>query len=329
MKELYPLLFEPVFKDYIWGGRNLEKFGRKLPNSGIVAESWEISSHEDGMTKVRNGFYGGLTLQEVLEILKEDLVGTSNRWALELGKFPLLIKLLDANQPLSVQVHPGDDYAFKHEGNELGKTEMWVVLEANPDAAIIYGLSKPADAETLRQAIPTGNFEPYLNKISIKAGDHICVSAGTLHTILGGAVLAEIQQNSNTTYRVYDWSRLGADGKTRPLHIDKALDVINYDQVGCALSQPTLIESCDSFSCEKLCGNRYFITNRYQFYDDWQLSGNCNGGSLEIWGVIAGHAQIAGYELDAVNFILLPAGLGKYQIQAQQDACLLHVFTEE
>jgi mannose-6-phosphate isomerase len=328
MKELYPLLFEPVFKDYIWGGRNLEKFGRILPNSGIVAESWEISSHEDGMTRVKNGKYAGLTLQAVLEDLRELLVGKRNQWALDRGKFPLLVKLLDANQPLSVQVHPNDDYALLHEGNELGKTEMWVVLEAAPDAAIIYGLSKQTDAETLRQALASGQFESFLNKVSIKKGDHICVPTGTLHTILGGAVLAEIQQNSNTTYRVYDWNRLGTDGKPRPLHIDKALDVINYGQVACLLSVPDRILSEDSYDVERLCQNKYFSTYRYQFSDEGHLTGECDGSTLEIWGVVSGSATIAGYQLQPVNFILLPAGLGKYQIETDKDTSLLHVLTE-
>jgi len=133
MTTFYPLLFTPVLKDYIWGGRNLEKLGRDLPD-GIIAESWEIAGHPDGTTAVANGTYAGKLLTEIQEELGLDLIGTNCAWAQERGKFPLLIKLLDANRPLSVQVHPKDDYALAHEGNELGKTEMWVVLHAEPGA---------------------------------------------------------------------------------------------------------------------------------------------------------------------------------------------------
>ena len=139
--ELYPLLFEPVLKDYIWGGRNLEKLGRQLPQEGVIAESWEIAGHEDGTTRVVNGRFQGKLLTELHEELGLDLIGSRSAWAQERGKFPLLIKLLDANRPLSVQVHPQDDYALAHEGNELGKTEMWVVLHAEPDAEVILGVS--------------------------------------------------------------------------------------------------------------------------------------------------------------------------------------------
>ena len=150
--KLYPLTFTPVFKDYIWGGRNLEKIGRILPD-GIIAESWEIAGHEDGTTIVDNGYFAGKKLTEVHAELGLDLIGHNNAWAQERGKFPLLIKLLDANQPLSLQVHPNDEYALLNEGNELGKTEMWVILRAEPDAQLILGVKPGTTPRAFRQLV--------------------------------------------------------------------------------------------------------------------------------------------------------------------------------
>ena len=326
--QLYPMLFKPVLKDYIWGGRRLERFGRDLPDGKQIAESWEIAAHEDGMTVVENGVFTGKSLQAVLDLMGEDLVGTQNGWALDQGKFPLLVKLLDANKKLSVQVHPKDAYASKHENGELGKSEMWVVLDASPGAAIIYGLSQPASREDLRQAIQTGKLKDYLNTVPIHRGDHVCVPAGTVHAILAGAVIAEIQQNSNVTYRVFDWNRIGDDGQPRELHIDKALDVINYDQIGCGLPEPEVINANDAFSRQRLCQNKYFTTERFFIQPGAVFNGECNGSTLEIWGVIDGEVEVAGQPLSAVRFVLLPAGLGPYQVHAPKGAVLLRTFAE-
>ncbi len=328
MNEPYPMLFKPVLKDYIWGGRNLEKFGRILPDSGIVAESWEISSHKDGMSYIINGIHAGKSLQDVQELLGEDLVGSHNQWAIERKIFPLLVKLLDANQRLSIQVHPNDEYARLNEGNELGKSEMWVVLDAHPDAAIMYGFSQQVTPQILLQAITGGTLEKYLKKLPIKAGDHICIPAGTLHTILGGAVMAEIQQNSNTTYRVYDWNRVGENGQPRTLHIEKALDVINFDQVGCKLPIPELVEKQANFTREVLCKNEYFTTERISMHPNGNYSGFCGGSTLEIWGILSGEASVAGQNLAEIQFVLLPANLGVFSVSSNQDAVLLRTFVE-
>lgn len=327
MQNLYPLLFIPVIKDYIWGGQRLAALGRELPNSGRAAESWEISGHPDGMTTVMNGAFAGKTLQEVLDALGQALVGTRNQWALDRGKFPLLVKLLDANRRLSVQVHPNDAYAQVHEGNELGKTEMWVVLQAEPHAAIIYGLEKALTPVQLKEAINEGRLEPCLHHIPIKVGDHICVPSGTLHAILEGAVVAEIQQNSNTTYRVYDWNRMGADGKPRALHIDKALEVINYQQVGLGLREPELIEENEAWRHECLCHNRYFTTERFVTKTEAYYPGVCDGSTLEIWGVLEGEAVIANQPLSAVQFCLLPAALGEFTVKVSANSTLLRTYT--
>lgn len=328
MTSAYPLLFEPVLKNYIWGGRKLEEYGRILPDKGVVAESWEISSHKDGMSYITNGIYAGKALQDVLELLGEGLVGSRNKWAINRGKFPLMVKLLDANQKISVQVHPDDDYAGRHEGNELGKSEMWVVLEATPDAAIMYGLSEHITREEFSQAIESGNLESHLNRLPIQKGDFVCIPAGTIHSILGGAVLAEIQQNSNTTYRVYDWGRVGSDGQPRALHVEKALDVINFDQVGCRLPTPELIEKHAFYSREELCRNKYFRTERFSIHNHGTYSGHCDGSTLEIWGVLSGKVKINDQTLSKVQFALLPANLGPYVIVAEQDSVLLRSYVD-
>lgn len=314
MSSLYPLLFKPVLKDYIWGGRNLERLGRELPE-GIIAESWEIAAHEDGTTVVENGRFANLPLTDLHAQLGLDLIGSRCAWAQERGKFPLLIKLLDANQALSVQVHPDDSYALANEGNELGKTEMWVVLDAAPDAAVIFGVAEGTTAEAFRQAIADGNLEPYMHTLPVKKGDVVCVPAGSLHAILAGVLIAEIQQNSNTTYRVYDWNRL-QNGQPRPLHVDKAMDVINFSQVAPTLCQPPLIVSAKGVDRYLLCQNDYFVTERVELAAGSTFNGRCNGSTLEIWGIIEGSVTINGELLTAVRFTLLPAALGTFAVTA-------------
>ena len=254
--KLYPLTFTPVLKDYIWGGRTLEQLGRTLPE-GIIAESWEVAAHPDGTCTVDNGDYAGKLLTEVHAELGLDLIGTKNAWAQARGKFPLLIKLLDANRPLSVQVHPDDTYALNNEANELGKNEMWVVLQAKPGAQLILGVKAGANRDSFHQAIQDGSLEDYLHYLPVKAGDHICVPAGSLHAILDGLLIAEIQQNSNTTYRVYDWNRVGKAGKPRRLHIEKSLDVINFEQVEPELCPPRPVFEADGIRRLELCRNPY------------------------------------------------------------------------
>lgn len=322
---LYPILFEPVLKDYIWGGRNLaDKLGRPLPDHNI-AESWEIAGHKDGTTVVKNGEHEGKLLTELHAELGLDLIGSNNSWAQERGKFPLLIKILDANRALSVQVHPDDSYALANEGNELGKTEMWVVLDAKPGASVILGVAEGTTPEAFRQAIRDGKLEPFLHHVPVAKGDVVCVPAGSLHAIMDGLLIAEIQQNSNTTYRVYDWNRL-QDGKPRPLHVDKAMDVINFEQIAPKLHKPQLTAEANGVKRYELCSNRYFTTERVEMEAGASFSGECNGRSLEIWGVIDGWATVNGVEITAVQFTLLPAALGSFTVQTTQGATFLRSF---
>lgn len=325
----YPLIFTPVLKDYLWGGRNLEtQLGRSLPAAGVVAESWEIASHADGTSTVENGIYAGWPLTQVHAELGLNLLGRNNAWAQERGKFPLLVKLLDAAAPLSVQVHPDDAYALAHEGNELGKSEMWVVLHAEPGAELIVGVKAGTTPAAFRQAVEHNRLEPYLHRVPAQAGDHVCVPAGTLHAIMGGLLIAEIQQNSNTTYRVYDWGRVGADGKGRPLHVDRALDVIDFDRVEPQICPPALLAEEPGLRRELLCRNRYFTIERVTLAAGAEFRGACNGESLEIWGVIAGQVTVNELALSAVRFCLLPAALGEYAVTARTRATLLRTYTE-
>lgn len=323
--KLYPLIFTPVLKDYVWGGRNLETvLGRELP-PGKTAESWEIAAHKDGHSVVANGRFAGTALPDLHALLGLELIGHRNTWAQERQKFPLLIKLLDANANLSVQVHPDDDYALANEGNELGKTEMWVVLHAKPEAAIILGVTAGTTPENFRQAIANGKLEPHLHYLPIRTGDVVCVPSGTLHALLGGSIIAEIQQNSNTTYRVYDWNRK-VNGRSRPLHVDKALDVINFTQVEPSLCNPESITDANGVRRERLCTNRYFVTERVQMDAGSSYAGTCDGSTFEIWGCIEGEVQVNEQSLTAVCFTLLPAAMGAFTVTASQPATLLRTY---
>lgn len=335
MKEnIYPLTFKPEFKDYIWGGRNLKtKLGRDIPD-GIVAESWEISGHPTSPTKVDYGPLVGKPLTEVLDMLGADLVGSRSQQMLDRGKFPLLIKLLDANKPLSVQVHPNDEYANVHENGELGKTEMWYILDAEPDAYLIYGLKPGVTRDTFRENLEAGALENCLHELPVKAGDAVFIPSGSVHAIMDGIILAEIQQNSDTTYRVYDWNRVDDEGKSRPLHVDKALDVINFDQVEPDQYTPQLIEENERYRQEFITTCNYFNVERLTFNEGkHSFKGKCDGKTFEIWGFMSGKATITWsgkpLELSAIRFVLLPAQLGQFEINVTGPATVLRTYIPE
>lgn len=327
---LYPLTFTPVLKSYMWGGRSLaDRLGRSLPD-GNVAESWEIAAHRDGTTVVSNGPWQGTPLTMLQAQLGVDLVGRRAAWAQRRGKFPLLVKLLDAAAPLSVQVHPPDAYALKHEGNELGKSEMWVVLHAAPGAGIILGVAAGTTATAFRQALDRGDPEPYLHHMPVQTGDVVCVPAGMLHAILGGVIVVEIQQNSNTTYRVFDWNRVDAHGRARQLHVDKAMEVIDFGQVEPGLCRPQPAWDQGGIRAFTLCQNAYFVTERVEMAAHTQYSGHTNGDTLEIWGVLRGAAVCSGggevVQMPAVQFVLLPAAPGSFTISSQTETVLLRTY---
>ena len=214
-----PFRLKAPCKDYLWGGEKLRAYG-KISDSDRIAESWELSCHPDGESIVMDGESAGRTLSAVLAEHPEAMGEHCRKF----DRFPVLVKLIDAKDDLSVQVHPDDAYALAHEG-EYGKTEMWYIVEAAPDAELIYGFRESITKEEFRRAIEENSFLDMVNRVPVQKGDVFFIEAGTLHAIGKGILIAEIQQNSNTTYRVYDYGRVGADGKPRDLHIEKALDV--------------------------------------------------------------------------------------------------------
>ena len=217
-----PFLLKPAAKDYLWGGNRLNDEFAKGIDLDPLAETWECSTHPDGPSVVASGEFEGQTLTQVLADHPEYL-GTRHPD----GKFPLLIKFIDAKKDLSVQVHPDDVYAMEHENGQNGKSEMWYVLDASKDAHLVYGLKHDCTEAEIRKAIADGTLLRYLQRVPIQKDDLFFIEAGTVHAIGAGALIAEIQENSNLTYRLYDYDRVGKDGKKRELHVDKAMQVAN------------------------------------------------------------------------------------------------------
>jgi mannose-6-phosphate isomerase len=240
-----------------------------------------------------------------------------------------LVKILDARERLSVQVHPNDDYALLHENKELGKTEMWVVLHAEPEGSIILGINEGTRPVHFRAAAIEGNLDQFLHKISVNSGDFICVPSGSLHAILSGLVIAEIQQSSDVTYRVYDWGRQATD---RPLHLDQAMEVINFNQVEPNLKKALPLPSLAGGRREALCTNDYFTVERWFLAEGQLYEGKCDGSTFEIWGSLSGVTHIEGggvrVNLPGVNFTLLPAALGPFRVRAQSKATLLRIYSK-
>lgn len=220
-----PMLLRPSGKDYLWGGNRLNDEFEKQIDLTPLAETWECSTHPDGPSFIVGGEFDGKELSEVIQQHPEYL-GERHKGEHTL---PILIKFVDAQKDLSVQVHPTDEYAEEHENGQLGKTEMWYVLDADKDASLVYGLNQSCTKEELHRAIEDGNVMRYLQKVPIHKDDLFFIQAGVIHAIGAGALIAEIQENSNLTYRLYDYDRVGKDGKKRELHIDKALDVANLN----------------------------------------------------------------------------------------------------
>lgn len=221
---------KPAYKDYIWGGSKLKDTYNKNTPYDITAESWEVSCCENGMSRICGGDHDGQTLGEAIENAAKKGIDWLGSNCHKFEGFPILIKLIDANDSLSIQVHPNDEYARINENGSNGKTEVWYVAEAEPDAELVYGFSKNVTREEIRKAIENNELKPYLNFVKIKAGDVLFVRSGLVHAIGKGTFICEIQQNSNITYRVYDWGRVGSDGKPRQLHIENALDVMDFSE---------------------------------------------------------------------------------------------------
>ena len=313
---MYPLKFKPVYKEKIWGGTAIkDRFNRSVEGDSI-GESWEIAAHEEGNSKVANGEFKGKPLAKVVNKTGVDLLGTKASED-DFKKFPLLIKLLDANDKLSVQVHPDDEHAAYHEG-ELGKTEMWYVIDAKEDAQLIYGINPGVDQEEFRRSIKAGELGENLRKVDIKPGDVLYIPSGTVHAIMEGILLAEIQQNSDTTYRVYDWNRMGKDGAPRELHIDSALEVIDFDGEPQEKVEGLKIKKED-IEKDILVACPYFITEKIEL--DGSYKTEANGERFYIYMGLEGKTNLKykDQEIDilAGETVLVPAALGEYELKGE------------
>ena len=252
------LKLTPAIKDYIWGGTRLSKEFDYVTFTDRQAEAWVLSCHSAGESVIENGDFKGRTLSDVLKNEGKSYLGKNCE---KFEEFPILIKLIDALDNLSVQVHPDDEYAMRVEG-EYGKTEAWYIVDCDDDAEIIYGFKQDIPKEQFRQSIEDNTLLEYVNRVKVKKGDIYFIEAGTLHAICKGILLAEVQQNSNTTYRVYDYGRL-QNGKPRELHVDKAIDVTSTKALDCSGApmgeeiqkdgyRETLLTKCDLFTVKRL-----------------------------------------------------------------------------
>lgn len=263
MGDRKPFLLSPAGKDYLWGGTRLnDDFSKGIPMQPL-AETWECSTHADGASTVAGGEHKGKTLKELMtehpEYLGTHPLGHSD---LRPGELPVLIKLIDAKEDLSVQVHPDDAYAREHEDGSLGKTEMWYVLDAREGTQLVYGFRHDMTEELLKKSLENKTVGKYLQKVNVHADDVFYIEAGTVHAIGAGALIAEIQENSNLTYRMYDYDRVGKDGKKRPLHLEKALDVVNLSAAKEPKQPMRVLRYQPGYASEFLCRCRYFQVER-------------------------------------------------------------------
>ncbi len=254
----HPFLLSPAGKDYIWGGRRLKDDFPKDLEIETLAETWECSTHPDGLSKVASGEFKGMTL---LDVLKEhpEYTGTHPNTS---DGLPILIKLIDAKQNLSVQVHPDDEYAYKYENGSLGKSEMWYVMDAAKDAKLVYGFHHGITKNTLRKSIEKGTVEKYLQMVSVHKDDVFFIPAGQVHAIGEGTLIAEIQESSNLTYRLYDYGRIDKNGKPRELHIEKALEVANLQGSEEPKQPMRVLRFKKGQATELLCRCKYFQVER-------------------------------------------------------------------
>ena len=242
------LKLKPSCKDYLWGGTRLRtEFGIEYDRDPL-AESWELSCHPDGPSYIVNGEYAGKTLQQYIDENGKEILGTDCQ---SFEQFPVLIKFIDAKKDLSIQVHPDNTYALKNEG-QYGKTEMWYIMECDEGSFVYYGFSREVSKEEFQERIKNKTLPEVLNKVEVQKGDVLFIEPGTIHAIGKGNVIAEIQQNSNVTYRVYDYGRKGPDGKERDLHIEKALQVTKTVPILRKKSFEPHIVSCPYFTVDKL-----------------------------------------------------------------------------
>jgi len=318
-KKLYPLQFEPIFKERIWGGEKLKTIFNKPITSNTTGESWEISAVEGDVSVIANGNLKGKSLADLINEFPEAVLGTKVYAAF--GKqFPLLFKFLDAREDLSIQVHPNDALAKKRH-NSFGKTEMWYVLQADENARIIVGFKEDSNPEEYLEHLKNKTLEKILDTVQAKKGDVFFLETGTVHAIGAGLVVAEIQQTSDITYRIYDFDRKDAQGNTRELHIDLALDAINYKRVDSykkytkTQNHPNSIVDC-----------QYFTTNFIPL--NGKVEVNKTGESFTVYMCVEGNFEIEcnneKFQYKKGETVLIPASLNSFIINGK--ASILEIY---
>jgi mannose-6-phosphate isomerase len=324
MNTLYPLKFHPILKDKIWGGPRLKKILNKPTDSDKCGESWEISAVQGNISKVKNGFLTGNNLHELTEIYMGDLVGDMiyERFGVE---FPLLIKFIDANDVLSVQVHPDDELSMKRH-KAYGKTEMWYIIEAEKDAELICGFNREMDKETYLKHLENKTLKEILNFEKVKAGDVFFTPSGRVHAVGAGILLAEIQQTSDITYRIYDWDRVDDKGNPREMHTKLALDAIDFKFYGkyktdykLTLNQTMGIADCKYFTT----GLLYFdkpVEKEYSLIESFVIY-MCLEGKIDInYGSGLSESMVAG------ETVLIPAVIKNLNLVPHGTAKALEVY---
>lgn len=311
-----PILLAPSGKDYLWGGNRLKtEYGKDIELTPL-AETWECSVHPNGPCYAISGEHKGMTLAEIIKMHPE-YVGNKNT------QIPVLIKFIDAAKDLSVQVHPSDEYARKYENGQNGKTEMWYVLEAKEGAKLVWGFEHKVTKEILEKDITDGTLQNDLHYVPVHKGDVFLIESGTVHAIGEGILLAEIQENSDLTYRLYDYNRRDKDGTLRELHFDKAVQVLNMNPIGDTSQKPRYVRYFYGCSREMLCRCKYFETEKIQVTKGFSFSVMKN--SFQVLLCTDGEG---GLETDGSNrplrfkkgsCIFLPAGLGRCHVIGECD----------
>ncbi|WP_419045439.1 type I phosphomannose isomerase catalytic subunit [Phascolarctobacterium faecium] len=309
-----PFLLQPACKEALWGGQKLKEHFGKQADLDNIAESWECSTHPEGPSTVTTGEHKGMLLTEVLQKYPEYL-GTHPR---SKGELPILVKFIDARQKLSVQVHPDDEYAKLYERGQLGKTEMWYVLEADKDAELIYGFYSDMDSVAVRQSLANGTIEKYLQKVKVQQDDVFYIPAGTVHGIGAGNLIAEVQESSNLTYRLYDYDRTDKQGQKRELHLEKALAVADLKG-----QQPLrVLRYTPGCATEFLCRCKYFQVERLLLNteDKKKLAELYTGSnSFQVLLCIDGAGQLVMSDGEKLTYtkgscIFIPANAGNLQL---------------
>ena len=320
---LYPFVFTPIFKERIWGGRELERlYGKKLPGQNPIGESWEVSYRPGDASIIGNGPLAGKTLRWLMENHAEAMLGSAKPAAN--NHFPILCKILDARDRLSLQVHPPAQKAAELKGEP--KTEMWYITDASPGAELYVGLKRGVTRKEFEQKIHTSAVADCFQKVPVKAGDTMFLPSGRVHAIGAGLVIFEIQQNSDTTYRVYDWDRKGLDGKPRELHIPQSLASINFNDF-----EPALVRT--AFASDGVIQKRALVQDTLFNVEAWKIESQKEAPlrplSLQIIAVTKGQLEVRsgkeGAKISAGQFCVVPAESANARIIAHADAELLRV----